>query len=989
MSRNWTDEQLCAIDARGGSILVSAAAGSGKTSVLVERVLRLITDETNPIPADRLVIVTFTNAAAAEMKQRLNSEIMRRMEADPDNRLLQEQQILLGAASICTIHSFCFDLIRQNFHVLDISAGFRISDETEMKTLSSKAMEQTLNSLYSEQSDEMNTLVDFFCTKGDAELINHIEKLYRFTRSIPFPDNWLDAQLAFYSNPSLEENKWVNDIFNVTQDILSDAYDVNSDMHTMLNPTNEDKATIAALETLDNDLLIMQKLQSLVKLKAWDDMRKELNQIKFTAFRTSKLTTDIEMLKQKRESVKSLITKDLSRLFICSKTEYIEDMKLLAKILTKLFNAVKIYSNTLIQIKKENNVLEFADAMHYALKLLTKNEDGKNVQSELAKELSSYYEYIIIDEFQDVTTVADEVFNLISRNGENLFIVGDVKQSIYRFNQANPDLFISKKEEASDFNVNDPQHISRVFLTRNFRSRPEVTKFVNFIFEKIMSKKAGEIDYDSGELLKAAATYPEAEDRDVELCVIDTKLVNDNSDDEDDDKLTLEAKFVAQKIYNMIKSGYQVADGNGGMRACTYRDFCILMRSPSNRAGVYMEQLKDLGIDVASKEGRGYFSSREMMIMLNLLRIIDNPLRDISLASVMLSPMFSFNAQELAQIRIRNRSAALYIAVVEYTGDELGEKCKRLIEALQMLREYAANYSIVRLISKVYDSADFLSVMQALDSGEQKSANLRLLLEYAAAFERSGGGGISGFLRYIDRVMESSDDVSQANVISDTDNVVRIMSIHKSKGLEFPICFVCSCSSRFNLMDLNAELLLHYDKGVGVKINERRKLKKYTTLPYEAIRYAIQSNTISEEMRLLYVALTRAKEKLIITLSEANLDSKLSKLSTLIADDCKISPYSALSARSFGDWLLLCALSHSSGEHLRARIEYSPKIIIDDNFLNVEVISKFNFSQKESELQITYDSKPDINDVKRIQQALSFSYEDQELTRLPAKLTVT
>ncbi|HKM32891.1 MAG TPA: 3'-5' exonuclease, partial [Oscillospiraceae bacterium] len=268
-------------------------------------------------------------------------------------------------------------------------------------------------------------------------------------------------------------------------------------------------------------------------------------------------------------------------------------------------------------------------------------------------------------------------------------------------------------------------------------------------------------------------------------------------------------------------------------------------------------------------------------------------------------------------------------------------------------------------------------------------ANLRLLLEYAAAFERSGGGGISGFLRYIDRVMESSDDVSQANVISDTDNVVRIMSIHKSKGLEFPICFVCSCSSRFNLMDLNTELLLHYDKGVGVKINERRKLKKYTTLPYEAIRYAIQSNTISEEMRLLYVALTRAKEKLIITLSEANLDSKLKKLSALITDECKTSSYSALSARSFADWLLLCALSHSSGESLRARIEYSPKIIIDDNFLNVEIISEFNFSQKESELQITYDSKPDINDVKRIQQALSFSYEDQELTRLPAKLTVT
>lgn len=1007
MPRQWTDEQLDAITVRDCSAIVSAAAGSGKTTVLVERVLRLLTDEEKPVSPKQLVIVTFTNAAANEMRQRLQNGLTGLLDADADNAFLQQQQMLLQSANICTIHSFCFDLIKSNFHLLDISAGFRIADDTELTVLKRQAMEQVLEEYYAEKSDIIAPLADFFWDRNDRRIEEHITALYDFTRSVPFANAWLARQLSVYAQPlPLGSSIWAQDIFTQAAAILSYAESITQEALDMVSGLDKAERTADALQA---DLLLIRSAQSLVTSNDWDTLFAFLQGVKFGAFATAKLPLsddERERLTTMRKRVKTLVKDELSKLIFCTEQTYLEDLQALTPIISYLLALTSSYTEQLKALKQERNVIDFSDAEQYAVQLLAKQEGDSFAQTDLAKELSCYYEHIVIDEFQDVNNLQDLIFSMLSRSGENIFVVGDVKQSIYRFRQANPDIFIRKRDGAAPYIREDfsGSH-ARITLTRNFRSRIEVTDTVNYLFESIMSRQAGEIEYDADERLVAAAEYPHAADRQTEVLILDKSATaeaeesNEPSAIVDEDKSSQEAAMVAARIRRLLDEGFLVSDGKGGLRPCRCRDFCILLRSTKGKAEMYLNELKKLDVRAMSGDAKGYFASREISVMLNLLRVIDNPLRDVPLVSVMLSPVYMFTADELAQIRIGSKGTPIYVAVLRAAegGDALATHCAALLQSLRQLREYAASFSIQRLIRKIYGSTDFLAVVQVLDSGEQKRANLRLLLEYAAKFEQTGSSGLSAFLRYIERVLEQNADFEQANIISEAEDCVRIMTIHKSKGLEFPICIVADCGKHFNLMDLGSDLLLHADKGIGMKMREPERLKKYSTIPYEAIKLIKRKNTISEEMRLLYVAMTRAKEKLILSLSVKDLAASLKKLSLSCNAKGIIAPYAALSAASYADWMLMCLLRHEGGAQLRelagvrdcipVRTECGIAVVLGVDNDNVQADTDL---QKEPQTQGNrFTAQPDSAMMNALEAALSFRYPHAPLCAMPAKLTVT
>ena len=1025
MSRNWTPQQLDAINARGNSIIVSAAAGSGKTSVLVERVLRLLTDADNPVPANRIIVVTYTDAAANEMRQRLIEEMGKLIEKDPNNALLHEQSMLLTNAHICTIHSFCLDLIRDNFQELNIEAGFRICDEVELEVMKKQAIDEVFEEYYELHTGEMAELVQFFGPTRDYKLEKTVLQIHNFLNSIPFPDEWLNAQISKFSdaaNSNLSE--WIDIIFDEAEFLLSTAHDASIEMlniaklmQAMKSPQdlvppkfNIRHSSISKIEILglieelikkdvdigntvmmiENDITIIEGLIALVENKDWEGAYEYI--YKFQRFSKKELEGLGDALHAIRENVKNSI-KSAKMLFLCSEEEVKSDMGKLYPILKRLVNLTMSFSDKLTEIKTEKGVIDFSDFMHFAVKLLTSVQDGKRTKSALAKELSDYYEYIIIDEFQDVNDIQDEIFRLLSREEKNIFIVGDVKQSVYRFNQANPDILIKKKDRASDYPSHDKDASwVKIFLSHNFRSRVEVTDTVNYFFNKLMSKKAGEIDYDENEHLIPSAQFEDADDRNTEICIIrtDDKVNEDDDTGEPKDEITdleIEAKYVADRIRQIIDSGYEIED-KGVMRPCRYSDISILMRSPNSRAPIFIEALLERGIPAATPTQKGYFDSREIMVVLNLLKIVDNPLRDIEMVSVMMSPMFMFTAEEMAEVRLKSSNSRMYFTV-QKAAEDGNSKCDKFLQILNELREYSASHSIERFIRKIYDTTDLLALIGVHDGGEQKQANLRLLVEYANKYESYGTGGLSGFIRYVDDVIEQKSDFEQANVISPNENAVSILSIHKSKGLEYPICIVSCCGVKFNLKDTYDQLLLHINLGFGVKIREHRLLKLYPTLQYNANSHIMKMEQISEEMRLLYVALTRAREKLIITFTEKKLKGKLLALKRKISSGGSISPKAVLSCRSFSDWILLCMLEHKGGIELRKIAAFNGAVIYSDgediNITITDTDSVLGEELREPEFTHTADDRI----VSRITSNIEYSYPNSALCRLPSKLTVT
>ena len=989
MGREWTPQQLNAIYATDGSVLVSAAAGSGKTAVLVERVINLVTRSENPIDVDRLLIVTFTRAAAAEMRQRISLALNSLLENDPYNPNLLKQKQLLYTASISTIDSFCSEIVREYFHALGVSRDFRIADEGELDVLRKTALDNTFNTFYSSDSDDFIALLDAFSSKGgDVKLRETVLKIATFLSTQPFPENWLENMLSSYGENSVAESIWGKIIIEYAKSTVHHAINLTQNSLKILE--NDAKLQNSFSPKIEDDLVFLDKLLKKLYSNSWNDICSAA-----FSFSAGRLTppkgykdNPIKIaVANNRDEVKDAI-KSVQLYFANSEEEVLSEMKELQGLVSTLFDLVRKYIKEFDAQKSKKNVLSFSDIELLTVKLLAEPLDDGYRKTSAADEISNRYDAVIVDEFQDVNDVQDLIFKCVSREENNIFVVGDVKQSIYGFRQAKPQIFIDRKNSYKKFDEENPAYPATIILDKNFRSRKEVCDTVNFIFRNLMTKQSAQMDYTEDEMLNAGASYPESTDCDFEISLIEKSAF------EDYDYAEIEARHIANKIHSMMKSGFLVKDGDI-QRKATYGDFAVILRSTKNTAQTYVKTLIDCGIPAFSENKENSFEAKEIKVILNLLRVIDNPALDIPLLSVMCSPIFGFTPDELSQIRADERYSNLYAAVKKYSSKS--EKAREFLAKLEQLKNYSYTCSVDDLIGKIYDTTAIGAITTAVKGGEAPMRNLDLLRIYARSFESNGYKTLSDFISYIDKLMENGTQLPAASSDSDSLNGVRVLSIHASKGLEYPVCFLADTAKQFNKTDLRSDVLIDSVAGLGIK--KREGICRYNTLPRLAVEIEISQNEIAEELRVLYVALTRAKEKLIAVCSKKNSEKYLSNLYSKIVFGNIIEPYSVVRCSSISDWLLLCALVHSSLNDLRMKINPSAEPILhkDTSPWHFELIDKEELifgntidTFDESEKVFENIQNTDTYDYAQLLKTnLSFKYKNADIMNLPQKVSAS
>lgn len=992
MSRNWTPQQKNAIYATDGSVLVSAAAGSGKTAVLVERVIKLITREKNPLDVDRLLIVTFTRAAAAEMRERIQAAVNKLLEDDPYNAHLLAQRQLLYSANISTIDSFCGDIVREYFHTLDVARDFRIADEGELEILRQEALDNTFESFYDSEDDCFYSLLDLFKGKqGDQKLRETVLKISEFLTTQPFPDKWLDDMLENYSETDIEKTVWGKIIIDYALSAV--LHGINLTENSILRLKDDEKLRDAVEPLLVGDLAYFTLVQLKFVSSSWGEIRQAIFSFETGRMKSPKGYKDNPIkisVSSNRDEVKETVKK-LQSLFFWSEEDARLELSQLHRFISTLFTLVRAYDKKLSELKAKKNILSFADIESLTVKLLAKPDDEngytKTVQ---AQEISNRFDAVMVDEFQDVNDVQDLIFKSVSNDESNLFVVGDVKQSIYGFRQAKPEIFIERKNEYKRFNEENPEYPATIILDRNFRSRFEVCDAVNFIFERIMTKESAKMEYNSDERLVNGAEFPKSDDCNFEISLVESE----NSDLE---KEEIEAKYIANKIHDMINSGFRVKDGDI-MREARYGDFAIILRSPSGKAATYVNTLNNSGIPAYSENKSGFFDAVEIKIMLNLLRVIDNPGIDIPLLSVLCSPMYAFTPDELAEMRCDSRKSSLYSSVCEYA--KTNDKARKFVDELKILRDCACTNSVDALISKACEMTGFMSISLAVSGNDSALKNLELLREYARSFESNGYKTLSDFISYTDKLIANKTnlDASSQNE-GDSANAVRVLSIHASKGLEFPVCFIADITHQFNKTDLRNDILLDSKAGLGIKTQSNGVV--YNTFPRLATGLKIEENLIAEEMRVLYVALTRAKEKLICVGAVKKCSDYLERLYSKLVSESVIEPYTVTSCQSYCDWLCLCALVHPSLNNLRNDImpgskviphngesDWKLQIIVDEKLIDKDNVFEDDITSTNL-LQVADVSDDTFDYAKLLKKNLDFKYRNRDILSLPQKVSAS
>ena len=979
MTRNWTEGQLDAIKARNGSVLVSAAAGSGKTAVLVERVIERLTDEVNPSSADRLLIVTFTKAAASEMRQRIAKAIEKQLKLHPGDKNLINQQMLLPSAKICTIDSFCNSLVRDNFQLLDISPDFKNADEGELSVLKDSAMELTLGELYEEKDEDFLSLVELlFANRDDSNLSKMILKLYDSSRSYPFPEKWLDEIYSrFKDYGSVCQSGYGKIILEHINDALLYCLGILQAMQAVYSgDASLEKLFMASTEA---DTANVENMLTLLKEEKWNELKTCLDNFKMAARGAlrgeMKEDPDALLLVSYRDKVKDIITKKLSSVMCCTEDEYVVDMSYLRPMVLKLCEATKRFSKNYTTMKKEKNLADFGDIEHMALSLLVRAKEGEEYErTEFAAALSGSFDEILIDEYQDTNKAQDMLFSAIS-NG-NFFRVGDVKQSIYRFRKAMPEIFIELKNAYESYDRNAQNYPSKIILGNNFRSRKSVTGAVNFVFSQIMSEKAGDVDYTEEEQLVFSAAYSEKSDECAELHILRAESFG-----EDDDKNIIQAEYAANLINQMIADGFTVKDGDSERKA-TYGDFCILLRAAGVSGAVYADVLRKKSIPCFTEVSAEFFSSYEISLMLNLLRVIDNPRQDIPLLAVMMSVLFGFTADEIAALRINDRKADLYTCLLSMKENE---KVSSFLQKISTLRTLCNSMSVEDFIREIYDETSFTTIVGAMKDSRAKLANLALLLDYACDYEKSGYIGISGFIGFVDRLAVENHDLKGSNGVSPDSDVVRIMSIHKSKGLEFPVCILSNCASTFNRSDEKSNMIISSKDGIGLVLRQTQTLAQYPTLSHKAVKLSVRNDSVSEEMRVLYVAMTRAKEKLVMLCAVKNVGKLLSDYAVNINPaQRRIAPFAAKLANGYSEWLLTAFLRHKDAKALRNEAGLSEDIVLPSDFsLKVKITDVVSSKEEEASAEVVTDYDEEF--LKLIKEKLSYRYEYEPLTYAVSK----
>lgn len=939
MSVKWTKEQEKVINLRNRSLLVSAAAGSGKTAVLVQRIISMVTDKAEPLDIDRLLVVTFTNAAAAEMRERVGVAIENALEQEPYNQHLQRQLTLVHNAQITTIDSFCIRILRDHFHKIDLEPGFRIADEGELKLLREDVCEAVLEEFYQKADPEFFRFADSYSgAKNDLQIKEMILKLYNYAESYPWPKEWLETCVQQYeaaNEAELEEKSWIRDFLSYLDVRIEDLITAQK---KLLELTQEPDGPYMYEASIADDL---RQLENLRKCEHFSQWQEAVSSINFKNIgRSGKYEGSVakkNAVMSGRKRMKDQIDKWKKTIFATPLEVQLERLTQTSKMVRVLVTLTQAFSDRFYEEKQKKNMLDFSDVEHNALRVLV-NPETKEL-TETALEYQQQYREVMIDEYQDSNYVQETLLTAVSgvKNGnENLFMVGDVKQSIYRFRLARPELFMDKYHRFST----EESSRQRIDLHRNFRSRREVVEAVNDIFYPLMEKDLGNVAYDAEAALYAGAEYPDYENAD--CCKPEFLLVP--SQESGMERREQEAAAVAGRIRELVET--QEIPG------ITYKYIVLLLRSMSGWAETYQKVFEQEGIPLIVASKTGYFSATEVQTVLSLLRVLDNPYQDIPMAAVMKSYFGKFTSEELAQIRAESPGMPFYQCVEQFTSSEeqqkeeqiadtnvveaekqqkeepisdtdaveaeilpqekenknvsdqrshLAEKIIAFQEMLQNFRQRIPYTPIHRLLQEILDETGYRNYVAALPAGEQRRANLDMLMEKAVAYEQTSYHGLFHFIRYIDRLMKYDVDYGEAEIVSEQENAVRLMSIHKSKGLEFPVVFVCGMGKQFNEQDLNSNMIFHPEFGIGLKWFDCEKRTKANTLIHQIFAMEAKKENLGEELRVLYVALTRAKEKLILAgtckLPEEGQYSGFSR-------EEKVSFSTRYDAKSYWDWVM-------------------------------------------------------------------------------------
>lgn len=980
-----TPEQQAVVDNRGGELLVSAAAGSGKTRVLVERLLGRILNEGRDVT--EFLVITFTNAAAAELRARITDEISEKAALDPTDKRLQKQLTHTHLAHIMTIHGFCSMLIKDYASELEMSADFRIMDENESTIMKEVVLDDLLEKRYVNAVNDycFTEMVDTMSPGRDDRMLREfVLSTYEKVQSHADPERWMSEQVgkqAEIVELGVENTLWGREILDEVR---------NRCLYWLLKYDEIIKLSESFPLLCDKYLPVLiddrEKLQGFLTALStgWDEAL-EVSRISFGRLgqvRSEDLAQQKEYIKSVRESVKRSV-KGLRDILTASRSELADDIETTAPALEGLFSLVSDFSKQYTEQKRKLRYLDYNDLEHLALEL---------INGHAGAETAARYTEIMVDEFQDTNEIQDRIIDRISKSRTNVFMVGDVKQSIYRFRLADPTIFLDKYNSFTDctaVSVGDPGategEARKIVLSKNFRSRPEVIEAVNHVFGTIMSPRIGDMEYGDPERLYPGAEYPETGAAQTELALIDMSG-SDEEDEESPAKPEVEARYVAFRISRLLREG-EVTDGQTKcLRPVRPDDIAILLRSPKGKAEVFAKALKEAGIPCTyGGADANFLTTVEISTTLAVLNIIDNPNQDVQLIAALRSPVFGFTGDELAAIRACDRECSYYDAMKLRAKSDV--KCNAFIETLGDLRETASEFSADQLLWRLYTHTKLLAIFAAMDGGRRRRENLLLLYQYARSFESGGHKGLFGFVSHVRRIIEQGGQLRAG--AAENSNAVRIMSIHSSKGLEFPIVFISDLARSFNTQDERQRVLIHPELGVGMKVHDRRRKIEYPTVVRTACTLRMRRETLSEEMRIAYVAMTRAREKLIMTAVLNNAESRVAKLS---ADaDIKPHPQALLGMNSLSDWLITAALCRvESGALRQYAVRDIPGVVSDYTW-------KVNITHKDDVPHVrkkTYTdsaeaetANPEI--VREVERRLEYKYPHMEASKIPAKITAT
>lgn len=984
MAMQRTEAQKAVITNRGGTLLVSAAAGSGKTSVLVERLLESIVNEGKRI--DQFLIITFTKAAAEELRIRIGRTLAERLREDPQNRHLRQQGVLLYHAQISTIHSLCTAILREWGHALDIPLDFTLCEEEDASALMLQSLTDLLEERYESLDPEGNfaKLLNVLAFgRDDSRLLDIVLDVYGRMQSHSDPTAWMETQKEILALNGIEDagdTIWGRLLLDDTKQVVT--YWQETILHA-IESIQEEASLLPYVDSLQGTHAALLQFQLAAK-EGWDRAAAvcQIPFPKLKAIRNCQNPQLQERVKLLRGQCKDAM-ESLSKRFSSSSESLLEDIRMLYPAMVGLLDLVRDFSTRYAATKARKGFLDFTDLEHKTVALLV-NERGD--PTEIARQIGSRFTEIMVDEYQDTNQVQNTIFAALSQAEQNLFFVGDIKQSIYRFRLADPTIFLDKYRRFAPHEVAQEGESRKILLSQNFRSRPEVLDAVNYLFYNIMSERLGEMNYTTEEALYPGGSFPEGEGYETELHVLNFEDLTEDLDGIKAGNHELEARFVASQIVKLLNDPFYISDGDGGKRAITPDDIAILLRSPGSVRHHYLNALREVQIPYSSEEEGDFFETTEISVLLSYLQIIDNPRQDIPLLAVLHSPLCTFDGEQLAKLRLSG-DGAIYEAL-QAAAENGDEPCRNFLSELEILRFEAIDKSSHELVWMLYERTDALEVFLHMPGGAQRKENLLSLYELACRFEHAGHRGLFGFLYHISKIRENGGKVAKAGTTEHTG--VKLLSIHRSKGLEYPVVFLCGLGRRFNYRDMQTPMLFHTKLGLGPRGIDEEYMVEFQTLPREAIALQLKREMLAEEMRLLYVAMTRAKEKLIMTHALSYGEGDIRKLSTYV--ETPLDPNVLANCSCVGHWILLAAMARPEGEVLRKIAEIESLWGEEALSYPWEICFHTGIPAPSKGVNATLQESHTLGEnlpPEEIWSLLNWRYSHEKLSEIPAKITAT